>query len=200
LKIYTKFGDQGETQLFGGKRVAKSDDRVEAYGDVDELNASLGVAIAILEIEHKDEISEKKSSPWQNRFQELLLVQHQLFRLGAELATDNQNIEKLQSSTKLIDHADAHNLEKQIDQLDGELPPLKNFVLPGGHKLAAQLHWSRCIARRAERSICKLELTAETRQRLIPFVNRLSDWLFVFSRWVNHQNQYPEKIWKSHGT
>lgn len=168
MKIYTKTGDDGTTGLFGGGRVRKASHRVDAYGTVDETNATIGVARAT------------KLDPFSDAV--LAQVQVDLFTLGAELACVPGKESKL--SMKLLDAADAERLEKAIDEAEAGLPPLKSFVLPGGSAQAAALHLARTVCRRAERTVLALE-DAPARLELAVYLNRLSDLLFVLARKAN---------------
>lgn len=162
MRIYTKTGDSGTTGLVGGTRVSKSDRRIAAIGDVDELNALIGVARS-----HGSEMDVA-----------LERVQNWLFDLGAELATPADGKFK----NEIISDEHAHWLESSIDEMNEDLSPLKNFILPGGTPIAAALHHSRTVCRRAERSVIAF---GEARPELIRFLNRLSDWLFVAARFEN---------------
>lgn len=178
MKIYTKRGDAGETGLYGGARVAKDDLRIRTYGTVDELNAVLGVALA--ECDAGNPI-----------FSMILRVQSELFQLGAELATPQG---KKQTMT-LIGENEVNLLEKEIDQMEAELSPLKSFILPGGCKLAAALHLARTVCRRAERELVTLDRQEHQRGLLIQYMNRLSDALFVCARFANHLRQVQDTPW-----
>lgn len=168
MKIYTRTGDTGQTGLFGGPRVAKDDARIEAYGTVDELNAVLGVVAAGDLPAELEEI--------------LLPVQHELFEIGAELATP----EPAAHRTATIDEAPIARMEQQIDRLEAKLEPLKVFILPGGTPTAAHLHVARTVCRRAERRLVTLARRDErVSERLIIYLNRLSDLLFVMARRAN---------------
>jgi cob(I)alamin adenosyltransferase len=167
VKLYTKTGDDGTTGLFGGGRVPKASVRVEAYGTVDELNAALGVARATRLEPFTEEVLEH--------------VQVDLFTLGAELACVPGKEDKL--GMRLLEPADAERLEHAIDRAEEGLPPLKNFVLPGGSPQAAALHLARTICRRAERDV--LALDVPTRREVVIYLNRLSDLLFVLARKAN---------------
>ncbi len=177
MKIYTKTGDKGETSLFSGERVQKHSLRIDAYGTVDELNSLIGICRSIwppVEIE--------------NYFEEL---QELLFVLGSDLAT------KLDSSKKTfrISEEDTHQIERHIDKIDKELPQLKNFILPGGCALASYLHFARTIARKSERLIIFLSTQEEINPHIIPFINRLSDFLFVLARYSNKLEGKEEIKW-----
>lgn len=178
MKIYTKTGDDGTTGLFGGARVKKTSSRVEAYGTVDELNATLGVARATT----LDPFAEGV----------LAQVQVDLFTLGAELACVPGKEEKL--SMRLLDDDDAARLEHAIDDAEKELPPLKSFVLPGGSAQAAALHFSRTVCRRAERELLAID-DATPRHEVIIYLNRLSDLLFTLARHANHKANVADVPW-----
>ncbi|MEB3238308.1 MAG: cob(I)yrinic acid a,c-diamide adenosyltransferase [Candidatus Sericytochromatia bacterium] len=181
MKIYTKTGDGGTTGLLGGVRVAKDHLRVEAYGTIDELNAMLGAALAFLE-------AGDDAMP-----SELLRTQRVLFDVGAELATPSGG----QKARWQMDEAAIQELETSIDRMEAELPALQNFILPGGSKAGSMLHLARTVARRAERCMVRLHAQEELDPRLLRYVNRLSDWLFVASRQVNRRAGQPEHLVKS---
>jgi len=168
-KIYTRRGDDGSTGLFGGPRVRKDDLRVSAYGDIDELNSALGVA--------REELPE---GDLRTLLDEL---QSELFTLGAQLATpDAQAAPK---EVPRIVQASVDRLEREIDRLTAELPPMKNFILPGGSRAGAALHLCRTVCRRAERKVVELAETADVAPEALAYVNRLSDLLFVMARAAN---------------
>jgi cob(I)alamin adenosyltransferase len=181
VKIYTKTGDSGTTGLLGGVRVAKDHLRVEAYGTIDELNATLGAALAFLE------------GGAETLGAELLRTQRVLFDVGAELATPSGS----QKARWQMDEVAIQDLETSIDRMEAELPALQNFILPGGSKAGATLHLARTVARRAERCMVRLHAQEELDPRLLRYVNRLSDWLFVASRWMNRLAGQPEHLVKS---
>ncbi|CAG0932225.1 cob(I)alamin adenosyltransferase [Planctomycetaceae bacterium] len=182
MKIYTRTGDDGLTGLIGGTRVAKSDDRVQAYGSVDELNAVLGLCIA----QSKD----AEISGFLNAHQA------ELFALGSHLAAQDAN-----AAMKLpaLDAAAIGRMEQQIDKWDTEIEPLKNFVLPGGSALAAWLHLARTVCRRAERDVVGLRTTrpkdAPRFAAPVKYLNRLSDWLFTAARVANKRAGAKETPW-----
>ena len=178
MKIYTKTGDDGTTGLFGGARVKKASPRVEAYGTVDETNAAIGVARATKLGARSDEV--------------LAEVQVDLFTLGAELATVPGKEAKL--SMKLLAPEDAARLERAIDESEALLPPLKNFVLPGGSPQAAALHLARCISRRAERAVLALD---DVRPDVVIYLNRLSDLLFSLARRANLEAGVEDVPWRA---
>jgi cob(I)alamin adenosyltransferase len=179
VKIYTKTGDAGETGLFGGPRVRKSDPRVEAYGEVDELNAAIGAARALVEDPEID--------------RHLVRIQDELFCVGAELATPHEA--KARSAIPRVEAPWAARLEAAIDRWDQELAPLRQFVLPGGTRTAAALHLARCVCRRAERRVVALAGEAEVAPEALAYLNRLSDFLFVAARVANHRARRPEATW-----
>lgn len=180
MKIYTKKGDQGHTGLIGGKRVSKSDTRIEAYGAVDELNSYLGL------IRDQDVLSTKK--------QEIISLQNDLFVIGSHLAMDPEN---KAFELPAFDVQSVTELEHAMDSMDKGLEPLKSFILPGGHEVVSYLHISRCICRRAERLVVALSVTEEVSSDILMFLNRLSDYLFVLSRWASKVLEAEEIPWLS---
>jgi cob(I)alamin adenosyltransferase len=179
MKIYTKTGDGGQTGLFGGTRVSKADPRVDAYGDVDELNSTLGLARA-----HGAEA----------RVDALLSrIQSELFTLGAELATAPNKAGG--TGLGLLGDAEVEALERAIDDVERDLPPLSAFVLPGGTSEAAFLHLARTTCRRAERKLVALHETTQVRGELLRYVNRLSDLLFVLARHANFRAKVADVPW-----
>lgn len=189
MKIYTKTGDAGETALLGGVRVRKSDARIDAYGTLDELNATLGVARAELNRAHWAAERSEGSLAW--RLDAVMAeAQNRLFDLGAELARPAPPNE---AAALGDEHAD--RLESEIDTLEEHLEPLRQFILPGGTALAAQLHLARCVCRRAERRVVALAEEAEVRDFPGVYLNRLSDLLFVMARAANHAAATPDTPW-----
>jgi cob(I)alamin adenosyltransferase len=181
MKIYTKTGDDGTTGLFGGGRVEKASARVEAYGTVDELNATIGIARATRLDAESDAA--------------LARVQVDLFTLGAELACVPGKEEKL--NMPLLADEDAERLEKAIDLAEAHVSPLKYFVLPGGSAQAAALHLARTVCRRAERGVLALD-DAPARRELVIYLNRLSDLLFVLARRANAETKVDDVPWVPH--
>jgi cob(I)alamin adenosyltransferase len=181
MKIYTRTGDDGTTGLFGGARVKKDSLRVEAYGTVDEANGAIGRARAALG--NEGEIDDV-----------LAPIQSELFVLGAELATPAGKEEKLRMT--LISGADAERLERAIDAGEEGLAPLKSSVLPGGTPAAAELHFARCVVRRAERLVISLGAEEKVRSEIVIYLNRLSDLLFTLARRANHLAGTPDVPWK----
>jgi cob(I)alamin adenosyltransferase len=182
MKIYTRTGDAGSTGLFGGPRVSKDDDRIEAYGTVDELNAAIGMA---------------RSAGLASQLDlQLSQIQSELFSIGAELATPNPD----QHQMRIITQDHAERLEQWIDEHEQGLPPLKQFILPAGDGGASHLHLARAICRRAERRLVTL-LRSETglSQDLLIYLNRLSDLLFVLTRVANRDAGVDEVPWTRPG-
>jgi cob(I)alamin adenosyltransferase len=179
MKIYTKTGDKGTTMLFGGKRVAKHELRIECYGTVDELNAHVGLI--------RDQ---KISSALKN---DLIDIQDKLFTLGAILATEPGNTKvKLPELTE----DDVYWLENKIDEMNETLPPMKHFILPGGNTTVSYTHIARCVCRRAERLVSKLiDEDATTDVLTLIYLNRLSDYLFVLSRKLAQELKAEEVFW-----
>ncbi len=178
MKIYTKTGDRGQTGLFGSPRVGKDDPRVAAYGDIDELNAWLGVARARCEFAAAADAIGR--------------VQRELFVVGAILATPNparRRGERFELAAERIEE-----LEREIDAWEAELPELTAFIVPGGGEAGGLLHAARTVCRRAERAIVGLG-AADLPETLLPYVNRLSDWLFVCARRVNREEGVEEATW-----
>lgn len=171
-KIYTRTGDGGKTRLVGGGQVSKTDVRVAAYGDVDETNSALGLAICAV-----------KDAQLKSR---LLKIQNDLFDLGADLANPGPDDPDKHPALRM-DAEQTLWLERQIDALNAELAPLQSFVLPGGEQASARLHLARAICRRAERSAVLLAKGEATNTHALIYLNRLSDFLFVAARHVNHQ-------------
>ena len=180
MKIYTRTGDEGTTGLFGGGRVSKTHPRVEAYGDVDELNATIGLARAIESMSRVDEI--------------LVSMQRDLFAIGALLATPDRDKMKRQLEKASVDERRITELEHAIDDADRELEPLKSFILPGGTPKAAALHIARTVCRRAERRVIAL-VDEEIPQIVVVYLNRLSDLLFTLARVANRRAGAGEVTW-----
>jgi cob(I)alamin adenosyltransferase len=181
LKIYTRTGDQGETGLFGGGRVPKDHARVDAYGDVDELNAFLGLARSVASLPRVDDV--------------LSPIQRDLFAIGALLATPNQEKMAEQLSKARIGDERIAELERAIDECDDELEPLKAFILPGGTQKAAALHVARTVCRRAERRIVSLTHDEDIPAIVVTYMNRLSDLLFVLARVADKRGGGNEVTW-----
>ncbi len=177
MKIYTKTGDDGNTGLQGDFRIAKSHPRILAYGTVDEANAAIGV---VLSNELDDDVSEVLSK-----------IQNELFVLGSDLSNQNLNDLKNRISLEMVE-----NLEKTIDKFELELPPITNFILPGGNIAAAQIHQVRTTIRRAETLVVQLSDKDEINSNCIKYLNRLSDLMFVMGRLVNKRNGVEDIIWK----
>lgn len=188
MKIYTKTGDKGSTSLIGGTKVPKSHLRIEAYGTVDELNSWIGLC--------RDGLADAGS---RHLLQE---IQDRLFTIGSSLACDPEKEPKMRIPD--LEESDIVLLENEMDRMSEEIPPMKSFVLPGGHPLVSQLHIARCVCRRAERCCVRLELEAaenvpeetKTEDFIIKYLNRLSDYLFILSRYTGHLLSAPEIPWK----
>jgi cob(I)alamin adenosyltransferase len=177
-RVYTRQGDRGETALAGGQKVAKDSLRIEAYGTVDELNAFIGVA--------RSDAPEELAAI-------LLRVQHELFNLGSILATLPEDVHPKQAR---ITDAEIARLEAEMDRMNEGLPPLRSFVLPGGSRLNAELHVCRTVCRRAERVCVALAREESVPPEAVRYLNRLSDALFVWSRWASHATGAPETLWE----
>jgi cob(I)alamin adenosyltransferase len=186
-RIYTRAGDSGETRLAGGQRVPKDSPRIEAYGTVDELNAFIGLAL----------ISCDEAAAAHPRLSELARilerVQHELFNLGSILATPPSDVHPRQAR---ITPGEIELLEREIDQVNADLAPLRSFVLPGGTRLNAELHTARTICRRAERRVVTLARSEEAPPEAVRYLNRLGDALFVWSRWASHVMGATEVLWE----
>jgi cob(I)alamin adenosyltransferase len=195
-RIYTRTGDDGSTGLVGGERVAKDSLRVEAYGEVDELNSALGVARTLAE---KILVSEK-NNPEDTKLKQLLeqiaSLQNELFDLGAELATPPG---KEWPTMKVISGGHIERLESWIDEHTKNIPELRSFVLPGGTELNAALHLARTICRRAERRVLTLSRQEKVSAHALTYLNRLSDLLFAMARAESHRAGSPEYLWKPGG-
>ncbi len=182
-RVYTRTGDNGQTGLFGGPRVAKDDPRLEAYGTVDELNAVIGTAAAA--------IADVNLLGW------LQVVQSDLFDIGGELATPDieERIRKGQPIGPRVTDEDIAKLEGWIDTLDEEIEPLQRFILPGGTAASGHLHHARTVCRRAERRVLTLSREADVAPAIIRYLNRLSDALFTMARVMNARAGVPEPQW-----
>ena len=181
MKIYTKTGDKGDTGLFGGGRVPKDDPRVEAYGDVDELNAVIGMARAVEPLPRIDEA--------------LVLMQRDLFSIGALLATPDLDKMHKHLAKANIDERRIRELEQAIDDCDRDLEPLKAFIIPGGSRKGAMLHVARTVCRRAERRVVHLQREVEIPELVVIYLNRLSDLLFTMARLANVLTGAGEVTW-----
>ncbi len=177
--VYTGTGDSGTTSLVGGERVAKDDVRIEAYGTVDELNSHIGAVDSMT-------AADNPSKPM------LRFIQNRLFNIGAYLASVPSDT---YTPAPGVDASDVERLERMIDTLDSELPAIRRFVLPGGTPQAAQCHVARTVARRAERRIITLARETTVDQQVVRFINRLSDFMFVLSRFNNHNSSADEIFW-----
>ncbi len=178
MKIYTKGGDKGQTSLYGGRRISKDDIRIESYGTVDELNSHLGYLISVLpsDIDQKDLLIE---------------IQNRLFTIGSNLASDPQKDLPVPD----LNEEDILKLENAMDNMDSSLAPLRAFVLPGGSVANSAAHICRTVTRRAERRMISLASVEEVNPILIKYINRLSDYFFVVSRYVAHVLSHEETEW-----
>lgn len=181
-KVYTRRGDQGMTDLVGGIRISKSDERLEAYGTVDELSSHLGLLLAMLD----EDFDERPL---------LLRIQSNLFNIGTHLATDLSQT-PLYASAKLAE-GETELLEQRVDVIVAQLPEAQGFVLPGGSVAAAQCHVCRAVCRRAERHILSLSEKATVGSDIIRYVNRLSDYLFILAKKINFNTGHHEIIWQN---
>ena len=179
MKLYTRTGDNGTTGIFGGDRTRKSDPRLDCYGTVDELNAHIGLAAVVA------------AGPL---LDDLRMVQHELLVVGSHLATpaDGPATQHLPP----LDEASIGRLEMQIDAAETQLAPLKDFILPGGSELAARLHVARTVCRRAERRAVGFALDRPVHPLIVPYLNRLGDWLFAMARLANHAAGTADIPWK----
>lgn len=187
MKIYTKTGDKGQTSLYTGERIPKSDPILDALGSIDECNCAIGVAISHLPKNTLHDLREH-----------LETIQHALFDVGAALATPRTTATTPKLNLTRFDDSATKYLETWIDAMETELPKLHTFILPGGHPAGAFLHLARSICRRAERAIVPLNSRADVADCVLIYINRLSDYLFVASRYVSHTMGSPETLWEHH--
>ena len=181
MKIYTKTGDSGDTSLFGGGCVSKDALRVVAYGEVDELNAIIGVALATAPVDFEAALFEG--------------IQRDLFAVGGRLASPAPDPTSAAAQKTVVAPERIAELERAIDRADEQLPPLSTFILPGGAPKAAQLHQARTVCRRAERAIVALHRADELPAEILRYVNRLSDLLFMLARLANRRAGIPDRTW-----
>jgi cob(I)alamin adenosyltransferase len=186
MPIYTRSGDKGETSLFTGQKVLKNDPFIEALGTVDECNSAIGLSLSFLP--HEPIFSELR--------EELIIIQHALFDVGAALATPRTRSEKEKIEKTRFDQEETKLLEDCIDRMTNHLPKLKNFILPGGHPSGSSLHLARSICRRLERIVTPLYKEKDVSDNVIAYLNRLSDYLFTASRFINHLTHSPETLWQ----
>lgn len=178
MKVYTKAGDKGETGLLGNLRVQKDHLRIQAYGDLDELNAIVGMSVSQKSLPHELQICFER-------------IQSELFQVGTELATPKGK----KAMISFIEHSDVERLEQEIDKMEESLVPLKNFILPGGVHAAAWLHLARTVCRRTERQLISLHTKEPVRAEVLEYLNRLSDYFFVCARFVNMKNNHDDVPW-----
>jgi cob(I)alamin adenosyltransferase len=182
MKIYTKTGDAGKTSLIGGTKVLKSNPRIEAYGTVDELNSYIGLVSDFCNDEHAKNILKE--------------IQDRLFTIGSELACDPDK--KINMPIPDLHESDIQLLEKEMDEMDKELPVMKHFILPGGSPSVSFMHVARCVCRRAERCCVNLmESDGGVNPLIIKYINRLSDYLFMLARYTGMKNNTPEITWEA---
>ena len=180
MKVYTKTGDKGQTSLLGGNRVAKYHERIEAYGTLDELNSWIGLIRTAPNDTQTDVLLEQ--------------IQNYLFNMGSHLAAENETGKAYLTPL----NPNAHEaLEQEIDRMDAQLEPLKNFILPGGSVHTSQIHIARCVCRRAERLMVYVSEQHEIEASIVVFLNRLSDFLFVLGRYIAKKEQVKEVLWDS---
>ena len=199
MSIYTRTGDKGQTSLFNGQRVSKSDLRVEAYGTIDELNSIIGLIVAEVSFPRKREsrssiksritVDQVKNKSFEK---ELIRVQNDLFQIGSALASPQITNHKSQITN--LDKR-VKDFESSIDKMTDQMPALSNFILPGGGLTGAMLHFARTVCRRAERKIAKLKELEKIDDNIIMYVNRLSDLLFTMARFVNYKEKKKEILW-----
>ena len=179
MKVYTKTGDNGETSLLGGTRISKGELQIESYGTVDELNSYIGLI--------RDKVKNQEISV------ELIGIQNHLFTIGSHLANDRK---KNKIKLPEIKEIDVNRLEDEIDKMDKKLPVMNAFILPGGHTTVSYIHIARCVCRRAERQIVRLNINWKIPEIIIKYLNRLSDYLFVLSRKIGKDLCSEEIEWK----
>ncbi len=182
MKVYTRKGDTGETSLIGGTRVKKTNIRIEAYGTVDELNSFIGLI--------RDTARDKSAEDT------LVEIQNLLFTIGSELAADPGNNRMVLPQ---VEDEDIKKLEEEMDRMNEELPELRNFILPGGDQASSFCHVARCVCRRAERRTVGLSEAMSVDEKIIRYLNRLSDYLFVLARFYTYRHQGKETLWKTRG-
>ena len=194
IKIYTKTGDKGTTSLIGGTKVPKSHLRIESYGTIDELNSFIGLLGDHLDLLASTAIP-TVAAAFADTHSQLREIQDRLFTIGSSLACDPDKETKL--SIPDLKEQDTETLEKNIDSMDGQLPPMKAFILPGGHIAVSTAHIVRCVCRRAERSCVRMQEEGLFVEPLvIRYLNRLSDYLFELARYTGHLLQAEEIPWK----
>lgn len=179
MKIYTKTGDKGKTSLFGGSKVSKAHLRIESYGTIDELNSYVGLV--------------RDQAVNAGRKDELVEIQDRLFTIGSILATEPGNTKV---KIPALEEADVEFLESKIDEMDEQLPPMKSFILPGGHQAVSFCHVARCVCRRAERLVIELDDSEPVPSKVYQYLNRLSDYLFVLARKMSAELNADEVPWK----
>lgn len=187
-KIYTRTGDKGETSLFTGQRLEKSDPLIDAIGTVDECNCGIGMGLSFIN-------KEDKFAPVKLQLE---TIQHALFDVGAALATPRTRAANSKINKTRFDHDAVTQLEHWMDEIEKNVPPLHTFILPGGHPSGAMLHLARSICRRAERLVVPFNKQGDVSDNVLAYLNRLSDYLFMASRYINHLAHSPETPWEPH--
>jgi len=205
MKIYTKTGDEGQTHLINSERVMKNNPRIKCCGELDELNCQIGIIVATIRDSWKTlktfatcelTLDYNRSLELKPEIETLEKIQNELFVLGAYIACPNNNSQTL--DFPCVDESNVKELENLMDKMDERLSPLKNFILPGGHVIASNVHLARAIARRAERAM--IEIIDGKREYSLPpfalqYINRLSDYFFVLARYINFIFEHKDKIW-----
>lgn len=185
MSIYTRFGDKGKTSLYGGKTVSKGSLRIDAYGSIDELNSWLGVILTEIKDSPRGGAGAKIKK-------EILIIQSDLFEIGASLGSNIEN-----KKNKGYFEKRAKGFEEEIDRLTKKLPELMNFILPGGGKAGSFIHVARTVTRRAERRVAELSEKEDIDKEILIYINRLSDLLFTFARFINYKEKKKEIVWKT---
>ncbi len=188
MKIYTRTGDKGDTSLYTGQRLPKNDPLIDAIGTIDECNCSIGMALSFAN-------KEPRLDPVKSHLEN---IQHALFDVGAALATPRTRSTNSKIDKTRFDHEATQQLEEWMDQIEVVLPPLHSFILPGGHPCGATLHLARSICRRAERLVVPFNKQGDVSDHILCYLNRLSDYLFMASRYVNHLMNSQEIMWEPH--
>ena len=186
MSIYTKTGDQGETSLFNGDRIPKSDNFMHALGTIDECNSALGIALSHL----------PRDASFEHLREQFIEIQHALFDIGAAVATPRTHSSEAKIEKTRFNAEATKKLEEWIDEMDSKLPKLRTFILPGGHPSSAGLHLARNICRRAERHAIPLNMHKDVSDNVMTYLNRLSDYFFMASRMANHLTGVEETSWR----
>jgi cob(I)alamin adenosyltransferase len=193
MKVYTRLGDKGQTSLVGGKRVSKSDLRLDVYGTVDEANSVAGLIEAEIKCEQTRGGQPHVATDYDFLLNHISKIQSSLFDIGSHLACDDL---KLRATMPVVSDEDINNLEKWMDLYSKDLPALKHFILPGGAKSAGFAHLARTVTRRAERLCVQMGETQDVEAIVVKYLNRLSDYFFVLARKLNQLASVPEVLWE----